>query len=256
MNIRNSDRYIHCSSEINYDQNGHNNDLEVYFSETKHLLPVYTDLKKYISVHEQSRADKYHFEEDRQTYVCCHALLRLMLSTKLHVQPSEISFVKGRNNKPRLKGNPVYFNISHTRNAFAIAISKTSYVGIDLENVNRNLEFKSMAKAIFNPRERSFISESCDDERNRFFLLWTRKEAFLKAIGLGIITNLKQIAVSEQINLMNKKLLENLSDRSCNDHFIYSGHLADYCFSVSVPKTTVVVLKSINGTNLDTILFR
>ena len=252
MNLRNSDSYIHCSSEINYTHNGHTNDLEVYFSETKHLLPIYSNLKKYISVHEQSRADKYHFEEDRQTYICCHALLRLILSKRLHVLPSDISFVRGSKNKPRLKGSPVYFNISHTRNAFTIAISKISYVGIDVENVKRNIEFKSMARAVFNTRERSFISESCDEARTRFFLLWTRKEAFLKSIGLGIITNLKQIGVSENINLMNKKLLENISDRSCKDHFIYSGHQADYCFSVSVPHKAVVVLKSINETNLDT----
>ena len=245
MSIMNSDRYIHCSSEINYNQNGHENDLEVYFSETKDLLPIYGNLKKYISVHEQSRAEKYHFEEDRQTYICCHAFLRLILSTRLQVQPSDICFIKGKKNKPRLKGNPVYFNISHTRNAFAIAVSKTSYVGIDVENVNRKLEFKSMANNIFNSKERSYISESCEDARKRFFLLWTRKEAFLKAIGLGIITNLKQIAVSEQVNLMNKHLLENLSDRSCNDHFIYSQTFENYCLSIAVPQRSNIKLSNI-----------
>ena len=250
MNISSIESFIHCSTDLSYNHLISTSDPEVYFSETADLLPAYPDLKKYISVHEHSRSDKFHFNEDRQTFICCHALLRLLLSKMLNMQPSEISYVQGRFNKPFLKGNPVHFNITHTRNAFAIAISKYSYIGIDLENVNRKFDFRSVEKMIFNSKERLFISESHEEARDRFFLLWTRKEAFLKAIGLGIITNMKQIGVHEQKNLMNKKLLEKFHHRSCNDHFIYSGNIADYSYSVSVPQISAVNVKRITADNL------
>jgi 4'-phosphopantetheinyl transferase len=241
---------IRCSFDLSYDTDYNDiQEVQVFFSETKNLNSG--ELKGFLSVHELARAEQLHFEEDRNTYICCHALLRLILSSRLNVEPRKISIVRERNNKPYLRGNPLYFNVSHTRKAFAFAISP-GYVGIDLENVNRDVHLASFLNTSFNAGERSFIKEYRNEARNRFFLLWTRKEALLKAIGTGIVIDLKQIKVSEEINLINKLVFSvRINDHLSNDHFIYSAKVSGNFISIATARKAGIRLIKIGKENLN-----
>jgi len=221
--------------------------LDIFFAETKDLIIRYPDIKKYISFDEQLKADKFHFDDDRETYVLCHALLRLVLANHLNVNPLEIKFKIGLNNKPCLTNDAVYFNVTHTKEAFSFAVSKNFYVGIDLEDINQPVEINSIAESFFSKREREYIFKSNTDAKNRFFLLWTRKEALLKAIGTGISDNLTQIEVSEQENYINKKSFENLVlDSVSDEHFIYSMNFKNYSLSIAVPGKVTINLYHLN----------
>lgn len=221
--------------------------VDLIYAETKQL--DYALLKNFVSAEEAHRAALFHSSEDKKTYVSCHAVLRLLISRKLGIGPLEIRFKKGRNNKPFLEGNPFHFNISHTRKAFAIAISDI-YTGVDLEDINRRLVMESMMNSTFCMRERSFIKAHKAGERERFFLLWTRKEAVLKAIGTGIIHRLRKVKVSEAENVINRRIILNGEDEDkCDQLFIYSMRVSDNYLSVAIPKVADVKLLVLDENN-------
>lgn len=226
--------------------------VDVYFAKTKEIISEYSWLEKYFDNRDKLMADKLHYDTDRYTYMLCHTLLNLFLSKKLNIGPSEIYIEYDKNNKPGLKADSLFFNISHTKEAFAFAISDHSKVGIDLEKVVRNVDFKSIINNLFSNEEREFILESPADSRNRFFLLWTRKEAFLKALGVGIINNLKDVEVFRNVNHLKMKNFDYLTDyTTITDHFIYSFKLQNYFISLATPHTVTINLHEIDAGMLE-----
>jgi 4'-phosphopantetheinyl transferase len=229
----------------------HSGKVDIFFAETKDLSPVYPDLKNYIVNDERLRADKFQFEKDRETYITCHAILRLVLAQRLNIDPLGISFRKGVNQKPYLIDNPAHFNITHTREAFAVAVSKDFLVGIDLELIKQDININSIAKSYFSKIEREYILESEIDSKNRFFQLWTRKEALLKALGTGIVNNLKKIEVSGQENFINRKSFDNLVfEDAFHDLFIYSNKINDNYLSIAIPYQASLNFFHLNSENI------
>ena len=96
------DNYIRCCFEGHgieaIDQAPVN--IETYFAETNDIISVYQKLMVYIDNNDLMRAEKFHFENDRNTYLMCHTLLRSVLSVKLKKKHSEIIIESDRNNKP------------------------------------------------------------------------------------------------------------------------------------------------------------
>lgn len=210
--------------------------VDVFYAETRNLESFYPDLKNYITEDEQSRADKFHFDLDRVTFISCRALLRLIIAGRLNTTPRDIPFIKSINNKPGLPGDPVFFNVSHTREAFAIAVSGDFQVGIDLEKINQRIDFHSVIETYFSQKERNFILKSEKGSRDRFFLLWTRKEALLKALGTGITEYLTQVEVSEHENLIDRRLFDNeCFNLNLHDYFLYSKKLNNYYLTIAQP---------------------
>lgn len=221
---------------------------EIFFARTKDIISELSVIWNYITDSDKSRADKFHCEDDRNTWLFCHTLLRIVIAERLNVDPAGILIITDKNNKPLIKGEPLFFNLSHTRDAFCFIISDRFRVGIDLEKINRKIDFESIAETFFSRNEREFIMESCTGSRERFFLLWTRKEALLKAIGTGIIPNLQGIEVFRDINVIPKGNFEDLADNyeSC-DYYIYSNEIYDYYLSVAVPHKVIIHMHYLNA---------
>ena len=226
-------------------------EIEVFFVFTKDLHSRFSDLNYYISEEEQLRADRFHSVKDKETYITCHGLLRSILCKILVRIPSEVVFHYDKYNKPALAGNPVYFNITNSRDAFAFVISENYYAGIDMEKTNRSMDIVPLMKTCFSEVECRHISASGVNDREKFFLLWTRKEALLKAIGTGIINNLTQIQLSERENVINRKSFDdNLDESVFDEHFIYSEKLSDYYLSIAIPQKARISLTQINEENV------
>jgi 4'-phosphopantetheinyl transferase len=224
---------------------------EIHYAETKNLAFLLPKLKNYLSDDEQIKANRIRSEQDRETYISCHSILRLLISKKLNSKPEGIYFIIGANNKPGLPGNLLFFNISHTKNAFAIAFSRDYHVGIDLEEVRKSIDISTIVETYFSKKERSFIFSSDEKEEERFLLLWTRKEALLKAIGTGIIDDLTQIEVSEPENLVNRKLFSDIAlDCDLHDQFVYSKKLRNAYLSIAIPYQSEIDIDFIRYENL------
>jgi phosphopantetheinyl transferase len=225
--------------------------VEVFYGTTKSLYPKHPELESYISQDEKIRAGKFHISEDRDTYISCHGLLRSVISRKIKKKPSEIVFYYERSHKPGLTGNPLYFNMTHVRGAFAFVISNCFYAGIDMENTDRSIDIMPIINTFFSNEDRNYIFDSGINTQEIFSLLWTRKEALLKAIGTGILNNLAQITVSGKRNIIYRKVFDNHLDKSVSDvHYIYSERLLDYYISVAVPQKTFINITQINEENI------
>lgn len=114
-----------------------------------------------------------------------HKFVSEHVSRMVGVPAEKLKYVFGEHGKPYIKGNPIYFNVSHCGNVILTAFCQEE-IGVDIEIVR---EFNSdVPKRFFTEEERQYIDLSADkaEENRRFFEIWTAKEAFLKFCGVGI----------------------------------------------------------------------
>jgi 4'-phosphopantetheinyl transferase len=124
--------------------------------------------------------------------------LRLILSKYLLVNPASLEFKLGPRGKPYLVKGEVTFNLSHSEDIAAIAVARTCELGIDVEEVRRIDDHSSIAKNFFEREEIDALDNLPPSLLDETFLkIWVRKEAVLKAAGIGIADGLP-IAVPTQ----------------------------------------------------------
>ena len=154
-----------------------------------------------LSHDEVQRANRFVFEEDRRRFMVGRWLLRSVLGRYLGLQPGFVDFEYGHAGKPSVNGpftaDPVEFNLSHSGPIALLAVTVGTRVGVDLEGIRPIPEADDLARHNFSAWERSELSLVPDDVKNEAFLnCWTRKEAFVKALGDGLVWPLDQFDVS------------------------------------------------------------
>lgn len=154
-----------------------------------HFQKIKRELVEVLSEREQEKASRMFIPKDKERYVVSKFCLRTLLSLFLDIPAHEIDFISHAHKKPTVKG--LEFNISHTGDYVLIAISPRA-VGIDIEYLNREFDFKSILDITFSKKEIAFIGDKDVDPTN-FYVMWTRKEALLKASGEGVSDNLHLI---------------------------------------------------------------
>ncbi len=117
-------------------------------------------------------------------------MLRHQLGKETGIVPESVLFVTEKHGKPRLDTPGVdtspHFNLTHSGGFVALAISDDE-VGIDIENLRPVTTAERLAQRFFSPEERKHVFELDGEARDRAFLrIWTQKEAYLKATGLGV----------------------------------------------------------------------
>jgi 4'-phosphopantetheinyl transferase len=147
---------------------------------------------------ERERARRFVFDLDRDCYIFAHALLRLTLARYLDADPHTLRFIVGANGRPELaafSGSiPPRFNLSHTRGLVACIVAATTECGVDVERVGR-VSYRELMPVLFAASEAAELDRLPEEQRaDRFLEIWTLKEAYLKARGLGLTVPLKDIA--------------------------------------------------------------
>lgn len=151
---------------------------------------------------EYARASNFHFQRHRLRYVAARGLLRMLLGRYLNVDPSAVLIQYGPFGKPALAQDEgciqhLSFNLAHSDGVALIAVTRNRDVGVDVERVRplRNLE--RLAERVLSGRERAWLAALDDADRvHAFYRCWTRKEAFLKALGHGLTRPLDRFEVS------------------------------------------------------------
>jgi 4'-phosphopantetheinyl transferase len=145
---------------------------------------------------EQNRFHRYHFDADRIRFAIAHVNLRRILGAYLDCEPGQVSFEANGFGKPRVAGDRrLNFNLSHSRHFAMLAISTKTEVGVDVEDV-RPIE-SEVAQHYFSPVEQTALASlDGDDWLHGFYRCWTRKEAILKAEGVGLQLPLSSFDVS------------------------------------------------------------
>ena len=150
---------------------------------------------------EQRKADYFRFAEQRSSYIISYGILRKVLGAYLKMNPVELNFNYGKNGKPVLAGVPsdemIHFNMSSSRNLTVIAISRYYEIGIDIEYIGDIPEIDRTANQFFSKAEADvFHALPVYEKTKAFYNCWTRKQAFLKAIGNGSLYPLKTFDVT------------------------------------------------------------
>lgn len=149
-----------------------------------------------LSADERERHARFRVERDRREFAIAHALLRATLSEFGDAAPRDWRFETGPHGKPALapgiSAPPLAFNLSHAHGLVACAVSRGPVLlGLDVELVTRATDWRGIASRYFSSAELAQIDRAPAAERaTRFFELWTLKEAFAKALGLGLSQSL------------------------------------------------------------------
>lgn len=146
---------------------------------------------------ERAQALRFRFDRDRRRYIVRHGWLRELLSRRLERSPRELRFSRNRFGKPSLPGRNPRFNLSRSAGKALCVIAPGLELGCDLELRNPELATNAVAERFFSPREQIWLSSlPVDRWVEGFFNCWTRKEAYLKARGLGLSYPLDAFDVS------------------------------------------------------------
>lgn len=155
---------------------------------------------RYLSADERARRERFRSELIGRRWAETRGALRVVLGSYASVAPSRIVFDTGRFGKPVLCESSVAlsFNITHTGNIALIAVAgHESMVGIDAELIRSDIEWSNLSRRFFAPAEAEEIHSAPREQHvAAFFACWTRKEALVKAMGVGLSMPLDTFQVS------------------------------------------------------------
>ena len=163
-----------------------NSEVHIWRINISQNVSSLNQLKALLNPAERARAGKYLQWKDHDRFIVSRGAQRIILGRYLNTPPEELEFVLGDNKKPHLfskDGNPLHYNLSHSGDWVVLAIA-TSQVGTDVELTDEAFKFQDILPDNFSKEEAAYINQ--ENSTERFFTLWTRKEAVLKATGQGL----------------------------------------------------------------------
>jgi 4'-phosphopantetheinyl transferase len=150
-------------------------------------VAIVNKLASTLSADEVRRADRFHFPADRQRYIAAHGGLRDILARYLGCESNGLRFSANDHGKPVLLSQILEFNLSHSGDFALVAITQNRKIGIDVERIRSGMEFERIARRFFSPSEVSeWMALPPAQRQIAFFNCWARKEAYMKAHGLGL----------------------------------------------------------------------
>jgi 4'-phosphopantetheinyl transferase len=187
-----------------------------------------------LSAEEITRADRFFYEKDKNRHVIGHGAMRIILGKYLNQSPSSVEFELEMNKKPFVVNKiNLHFNLSHSGDWVLLAIAN-SPVGVDTELMNPDFEYRDVMEGYFTPAEISFINKGTSVER--FYLLWTRKEAQIKGTGKGLDENIKLIPGLAGTYHIDEDVISSDLDRLINSFSLDEDHIASVAANLLTPE--------------------
>jgi 4'-phosphopantetheinyl transferase len=180
---------------------------------------------------EKERAEKYRKQEDKNRFILGRIVLRKLLAELLQCQPEEVPIVISKHKKPVLASTsaaPIHFSLSHSGDYILIGISKNE-IGVDIEHTDTAFEYKNVMQHSFNTEEISFINDDESQASFNFYLLWTRKEALLKATGKGLTNKLSLITAVDGKQEISQEVIDSTNNYTISSVSINDKYIASIC---------------------------
>lgn len=205
---------------------------------SKHLLNKYIE---FLNAEEKESYYGYVNQDAAFTYLCSRVLLKSIVSSYIDIPPNDLVFSKGLYGKPMIcrslgDGRQIYFNLTHTRDMVAVAISRSNNLGVDAELIEDSMDFMEICFDNFAADECQLFDQLPNGKQKElFYKLWTLKESYLKARGEGLLLPLHypSFSFTKEGNIkckLDKKLDDNPSDWQ----FSLFHPTCDHIVSVSV----------------------
>lgn len=163
-------------------------EVHVYSMDFSLMLGCLSEFRKILIEEEIDRANRFHFEKDRNNFVLSRGILRIILAHYLNKSPREIILHFNNYGKPFIREvKNIEFNLSHSKDKLLLAFTNNIPVGIDIEFMNADFVKGDIAGKFFSPFEVSGLKKLPDELKiEGFYNCWTRKEALIKGIGKGL----------------------------------------------------------------------
>lgn len=137
---------------------------------------------------EINRASRFHFEKHRNHFIVARGFLRSVVARYLEMRPEALRFSYGAYGKPALASEHLLrFNLSHSHEVALLAVTLDAELGVDVEHIRADFASEEIARRFFSRAEVEVFNALPQEEQvAAFFRCWTRKEAYIKAIGKGL----------------------------------------------------------------------
>lgn len=166
--------------------------VEARLSRSLDLIDV---LREHLDHGERTRADRFLHAADRSRSILGRGLARVALGGVMGVAPARLEFSANEHGKPEVLGGPP-FNVSHSGDVVLVALASAGRIGVDVELARDLRDLEALARGTFREEEVAAVVTTPPHLRKAaFYRVWTRKEALLKALGVGL-TALHSIEVS------------------------------------------------------------
>lgn len=144
-------------------------------------------MRAVLDAEENLRASKLRDVHMMRTFMFAHAVVRLFFSRQSGISPDQLNFYRTELGRPGLRqlDGAWDFNISYRKGLVAFAVSKKR-IGVDIECVPAGVRHADIARRFFSPEECSHVFNSEIDQERRFLWVWTRQEALIKYLALGV----------------------------------------------------------------------
>jgi 4'-phosphopantetheinyl transferase len=137
---------------------------------------------------ELERAGRFHFDRHRRSFIVARGFLRSVVARYLKTEPETLKFEYGVYGKPALPTeHALRFNLSHSNQVALVAVTLDAEIGVDVEYIRSDFASEDIARRFFSRAEVEAFNALPQEQRlEAFFRCWTRKEAYIKAIGKGL----------------------------------------------------------------------
>jgi 4'-phosphopantetheinyl transferase len=152
-----------------------------------------------LSADERERASRFRFEHLQTAFTISRGILRFLLGRYLAIEPDRARFAYGARGKPRLAfpETPLEFNLAHSGRFAAYAFALGCELGVDIEEVRPLADQENIIRRYFSPEEcEEWLALAPAERDEAFYRCWTRKEAYIKALGDGLSMPLDSFQVS------------------------------------------------------------
>lgn len=219
----------------------HNNDIIIYNVFLPNFNHLRADLFSFLNPKEVKKSERFYKDIDRDRYIIYRSILKIILASHTKLEVQNINLNIDFNKKPYLASHPwLFFNISHSEDYAVIAISNKK-VGIDIEYMREDFKFTNLLPDIYDDDEILSI-ENSPNKKQAFYTLWTRKEAFVKALGKGIDEDFKYIPCLDGNHKIDYAILKNTENWQVLSFDLTDHYVASIAFEgkSSIPKNLML----------------
>ena len=200
-------------------------------------------LGSWLSASERDRANRYKARDRRDSFIYHRAIVRQILADYSGLMPANVPLTTSPTGKPLWNapagGRSLTFNLSHRSELAILAVSRGRTIGIDLECEDVKTDYDAVARQMFSAREMTIYERlSCNERPQAVLRAWTRKEAFLKAVGTGLNRPVAEIEVTFCEEQPPQLLATSDLQQNANDWLLHSwsprpGYVAAAAFYVA-----------------------
>ena len=172
--------------------------IDIWYGDAVDEAQHYQRYWKILDAVERANSAKFINPLLQKRYVLIHGRLRILLAEYAQRAPENLVIRRSEYGKPFLAEHPALaFNLSHTGGSFVIAVALDCRLGVDLEFCKPRADLPGLVERIFTEEEAGYWQQLPEGRKmQEFYRFWTRKEAFVKAVGRGLALGLKQCAIN------------------------------------------------------------